>query len=82
MALPKNYRVSIYLHYYEGYPVQDIAARAWQIGYVSYGGGTEPETWYYSGVSFIKDEISYYLFSADDITGEELFSMAEELLAQ
>ena len=26
MALPKNYRVSIYLHYYEGYPVQDIAA--------------------------------------------------------
>lgn len=26
MALPKNYRISIYLHYYEGYPVQDIAA--------------------------------------------------------
>ena len=26
MTLPKNYRVSIYLHYYEGYPVQDIAA--------------------------------------------------------
>ena len=26
MALPKNYRVSIYLHYYEGYPVKEIAA--------------------------------------------------------
>ena len=26
MALPNNYRISIYLHYYEGYPVQDIAA--------------------------------------------------------
>ena len=25
MALPKNYRISIYLHYYEGYPVHDIA---------------------------------------------------------
>lgn len=48
--------------------------------YVSYGGGTEPETWYYSGVSFIKDKISYYLFSADDITADELFSMAGELL--
>ena len=26
MELPKNYRVSIYLHYYEGYPVGEIAA--------------------------------------------------------
>lgn len=26
MGLPKNYRTSIYLHYYEGYPVYEIAA--------------------------------------------------------
>ena len=26
MTLPKNYRISIYLHYYEGYPVRDIAS--------------------------------------------------------
>ena len=26
MTLPKNYRVSIYLHYYEGYPVNEIAS--------------------------------------------------------
>lgn len=25
MTLPKNYRVCIYLHYYEGYPVNEIA---------------------------------------------------------
>ena len=24
--LPKNYRISIYLHYYEGYPVKEIAS--------------------------------------------------------
>ena len=26
MTLPKNYRISIYLHYYEGYPVNEIAS--------------------------------------------------------
>jgi len=26
MELPDNYRISIYLHYYEGYPVYEIAA--------------------------------------------------------
>lgn len=26
MTLPKNYRISIYLHYYEGYPIEDIAS--------------------------------------------------------
>ena len=26
MDLPRNYRVSIYLHYYEGYQVKEIAA--------------------------------------------------------
>jgi RNA polymerase sigma-70 factor (ECF subfamily) len=26
MCLPRNYRVSIYLHYYEGYQVKEIAA--------------------------------------------------------
>ena len=26
MTLPKNYRISIYLHYYEGYPVREIAS--------------------------------------------------------
>ena len=26
MQLPKNYRISIYLHYYEGYPVYEIAS--------------------------------------------------------
>ena len=26
MGLPRNYRVSIYLHYYEGYQVKEIAA--------------------------------------------------------
>ena len=26
MDLPRNYRISIYLHYYEGYPVNEIAS--------------------------------------------------------
>lgn len=26
MTLPKNYRISIYLHYYEDYPINEIAA--------------------------------------------------------
>ena len=26
MTLPKNYRISIYLHYYEGYRIQEIAS--------------------------------------------------------
>lgn len=26
MELPKHYRISIYLHYYEGYPVKEIAS--------------------------------------------------------
>ena len=26
IGLPKNYRISIYLHYYEGYQVKEIAA--------------------------------------------------------
>lgn len=26
MMLPRNYRISIYLHYYEGYPVYEIAS--------------------------------------------------------
>ena len=26
MELPKNYRISIYLHYYEGYQVKEIAS--------------------------------------------------------
>ena len=26
MCLPRNYRISIYLHYYEGYQVKEIAA--------------------------------------------------------
>ena len=50
--------------------------------YVSYGGESSSETYFYSGVSFIKDGIYYHLYTSDDITGEELFAMAKELLTR
>ena len=37
MTLPKNYRVSIYLHYYEGYPVNEIAQILGKNAYLSRG---------------------------------------------
>ena len=46
--------------------------------FVSYGG--EEESYFFSGVSFVKDGISYNLYTMDDISGDELFSMAGELL--
>ena len=49
--------------------------------YVSYG-SPEKETYFYSGATFVKDGISYHLFSTDKITANELFDMAAELIGQ
>ena len=47
--------------------------------FVSYG-SERAETIFYNGVSFEKDGILYYLYSADDIGSEVLFGMAAELI--
>ena len=47
--------------------------------YVSYG-SAEAETIFYSGVHFEKDGITFNIYSRDDVTADELFSIAEELI--
>ena len=47
--------------------------------FVSYG-SSEAETKYYRGLSFVKDGISYHIFSMDEVEAAELFKMAEELI--
>ena len=49
--------------------------------FVSYG-GEEQETYFFRSVSFVKDGISYNLNTMDEISEDELFSMAEELLTR
>ena len=45
-------------------------------------GSGEAETLFYSGVSFVKDDTSYHIFSQDDIGSEELFSIAGDILTR
>lgn len=47
--------------------------------FVSYG-SDEPETSFYSGVSFRKDGITYSVFTMDEVSADSLYSMAEELI--
>ena len=47
--------------------------------FVSYG-STTPETYFFSNVSFVKDDVSYHLYTKDGISSDELFTMAEELI--
>ena len=47
--------------------------------YVSYG-SREEETYFFSSISFINDGISYHLLTKDDVSADELFSIAEELI--
>ena len=49
--------------------------------FVSYG-SSEAETKYFSSLSFVKDGISYYISSMDEITAEDLFDMAEDLICK
>ena len=49
--------------------------------FVSYG-SSEAETIFYSGVSFVKDGVSYNLFTSNDISADELFDLAEELIGR
>lgn len=49
--------------------------------FVSYG-SDEPETRYFSGVIFEKDGISYDIFTYSDVSADELFSMAEEMITR
>ena len=49
--------------------------------FVSYG-SSEAETVFYSGVSFVKDGVSYHLFTRDDISADDLFSLTEELIGR
>ncbi|MBQ9437599.1 MAG: hypothetical protein IJU50_04640 [Lachnospiraceae bacterium] len=47
--------------------------------YVSYGSET-PETKYFSGITFEKDGISFIISTYEDVSKEELFSIAEEII--
>lgn len=47
--------------------------------HVSYG-SDKPETKYSSSVSFVKDGINFSIYSYDDVSADELFSIAEELI--
>ena len=47
--------------------------------HVSYG-SDKPETAYFSSVSFTKEGINISIYSFDDVTSDELFSIAEELI--
>ena len=49
--------------------------------YVSYG-SSEKETCFYSNASFVKDGISYDIFTRDVISADELFNMAAELISR
>ena len=46
--------------------------------FVSYGG--EKETYFFSNASFIKDGVRYLIFTNDDVSADDLFKMAAELL--
>ncbi len=46
--------------------------------FVSYGG--DKETYFFSNASFTKDGIRYLIFTNDDVSADDLFSMAEELI--
>lgn len=48
--------------------------------FVSYGGNKE--TCFFSNASFTKDGIRYLIFTNDDVSADNLFSMAEELIAR
>jgi len=48
--------------------------------FVSYGG--EKETYFFSNASFIKDGVRYLIFTNDDVSADDLFKMAEELIEQ
>ncbi|MBR1478634.1 MAG: hypothetical protein IJ608_11855 [Lachnospiraceae bacterium] len=47
--------------------------------FVSYG-SSETETIFYSFASFVKDGVSYTIFTRNEISADELFKMAEELI--
>ena len=46
--------------------------------FVSYGG--EKETYFFSNASFIKDGVRYLIFTNDDVSADDLFKMAAELI--
>ena len=48
--------------------------------FVSYGG--EKETFFFSNASFIKDGVRYLIFTNDNVSADDLFDMAEELIAR
>lgn len=48
--------------------------------FVSYGG--DKETFFFSGASFVKDGVRYLIFTEDNVSADDLFSMAEELITR
>ena len=46
--------------------------------FVSYS--DKEETYFFSSVSFVKDGVSYHIYTTDNISADVLFSMAEELI--
>ena len=49
--------------------------------FVSYG-SDEPETYYFSGVLFEKAGVTFNIFTNDEVTADELFDIAEELISE
>ena len=48
--------------------------------FVSYGG--EKETYFFSSAYFTKDGIRYHIYTNDNVSSDDLFKMAEELIEQ
>lgn len=48
--------------------------------FVSYGG--DEETYFFSNACFVKDGVHYLIFTNDDMSADDLFDMAEELITK
>ncbi len=48
--------------------------------FVSYGG--DNETFFFSSASFVKDGVHYLIYTNDNVSADDLFSMAEELISK
>jgi len=48
--------------------------------FVIYGG--DNETYFFSSASFVKDGVHYLIYTKDNVSADDLFSMAEELIVK
>ncbi len=80
--IPVNYDYSEYLFVPVGYEMDEaIKNRMETDDHFQISDGTDDvETVYYSSVSFVREGISYLLLSSDEVSADELFDMAQELI--